>query len=129
MAVGQQAIAESTLKHTLLLDTVAWDLVLDVYGNIALATDPYSLAQDAASAIRLFQGELYYDTLPGVPYWQSILGRRPPLSLIKQAFVEAALRVPGVKEAQCFITEITDRAIHGQVQVTSTTGTLSAAGF
>lgn len=115
---------------TILLDTVTWDPVLDVFGNIAVASDPYSLAQDAASAIRLFQGELYYDTLKGVPYWTSILGKSPPpLSLMKAKFVEAAKTVPGVVAAQCFIASVSDRGVSGQVQVTDTAGRLSVAAF
>ena len=43
---------------TLLLTTDAWDLTVDVSGNIAVADEPLALAQDAASAIRLFAGEL-----------------------------------------------------------------------
>ena len=54
---------------TLLLDQTTWDLTLDANNNIALAAEPYAFAQDAASAIRLFQGELWYDTTRGVPYF------------------------------------------------------------
>jgi hypothetical protein len=42
--------------RTLLLDTVAWDLVLDVNGNIAVADEPYALAQLIGKAM----------TVPGV---------------------------------------------------------------
>lgn len=115
---------------TLLLDIEAWDLVLDVYGNIAVATEPYQLAQDAASAIKLFEGELWYDTVPGVPYWTTILGQSPPpLSLIKSEFVKAALTVPGVVAAQVFVTSVSNRGVGGQVQVTDRNGVITAAGF
>jgi hypothetical protein len=123
------AIAVSLLKHTLLLDTVAWDLVLDVYGNIAVATDPYSLAQDAASAIRLFQGELWYDTSQGVPYFLNILGRTPPLSLLRTRFEDAARTVPGVVSAKCVIAAVQGRMVTGQVQITDTNGRTATAGF
>ena len=63
---------------TLLLDRTAWDLCLDSNGNIALASEPYSLAQDVASAVRLFLGECYYDTTKGIPYWTEVLGMLPP---------------------------------------------------
>lgn len=117
------------MMRTILLDIGAWDLVLDVRGNIAVAGDPYSLAQDAASAIRLFKGELWYNTALGVPYFGRILGRSPSLSDMKAQFVAAALRVPGVVAAQCFLTEITNRGVHGQVQVTDRNGVITAAGF
>ena len=74
----------SSPMNTLLLDTVAWDLVLDSNGNIALAQPPYATAQDVASAIRLFLGELWYDQTQGVPYWQQFLGFNPTTSQIAQ---------------------------------------------
>lgn len=118
------------MAATILLDTVAWDLVLDVNGNIAVAREPYSLAQDAASAIKTFLGEVYFDTTIGIPYLTAILGKSPSLTLLKAQFEAAALTVPDVASAQCFIAAITDRELSGQVQVTSaSTGQVSAANF
>lgn len=115
---------------TLLLDRTLWDLVLDIDGNIAVADAPYALAQDAASAIRTFQGECWYDTGLGVPYWTQILGQSPPpVSLMKAKFEGAALTVPGVARAKCFITSFTDRRIGGQVQVTDNSGQVTTAAF
>lgn len=116
------------MQTSLYLDPVAWDLALDASGNIAVASEPYRLAQDAATAIRTFLGECYYDTTQGVAYWTDILGRAAPIQLIKADLVKAALTVPGVVNAQVFLTSI-DRALQGQVQVTDTAGVLSVAGF
>jgi len=116
--------------QTLLLDTVAWDLVLDASNNIAVASEPYSLAQDAASAIRTFAGECYYDTTLGITYLTQIFGQGPPpISLLKQLFQEAALTVPDVASALVFIASLNARTLTGQVQVTSTGGQTSAAAF
>lgn len=117
------------MADTLLLDTLSWDLLLDSDGNIAVASSPYSLAQDAASAIRLFQGELWYDTTQGVPYFQDFLGKTPPLNLLKAKFVAAAKTVPGVVDAVCFITSIAGRKVSGQVQVADAAGVITAAEF
>lgn len=118
------------MPSTLLLDIAKWDLLLDANGNIAVAAEPYSLAQDAASAIKTFLGEVYYDTTIGVPYMTQILGKNPPLPLLKQQLVMAALTVPGVVSAQVFINALTDRLISGQVQVTNAeTGQVSVAPF
>jgi hypothetical protein len=114
---------------TLLLDRTAWDLCLDTSGNIAMASVPYALAQDAASAIRLFAGELWYDTTQGVPYFGQILGQAPPIAAMKASFVSAALTVPGVVSAVCYISEIKDRVVTGQVQVTDAAGVVTVAGF
>jgi hypothetical protein len=116
--------------NTLLLDGTTWDLVLDSNGNIAVAAQPYALAQDAASAIKTFLGECYFDTTIGVPYLQQIFGKSPPLALIKSALVAAAETVPDVAQAQVFFTGITARALSGQVQVVSaSSGQPSAAAF
>jgi hypothetical protein len=114
---------------TLYLDPGSWDLAVDANRNIAMASGPYSLAQDAASAIRTFLGEVYYDTTQGVPYFTEILGQSPPLPLLKAKFVAAALTVPGVVSAQVFISGISGRNVSGQVQVTDSNGTVSAALF
>lgn len=117
------------MAKTLLLDVVAWDLVLDLNGNIAVASNPYALAQDAASAIRLFLGELWYDTTQGVPYFQGILGQAPNIALMKSQFAKAALTVPGVTAAKVFISGIHGRRVTGQVQITDKTGATTAATF
>ena len=114
---------------TLLLTRDQWDLCLDASGNIAVASNPYALAQDAASAIKLFVGELWYDTTQGVPYFETILGRPPSLAFMKARFVAAALTVPEVASATCYITGIVDRKLSGQVQVTSTSGVVAVTSF
>jgi hypothetical protein len=117
------------MASTLLLDRTVWDLVLDASGNIALASDPYSIAQDVASAIKLFKGELWFDATSGIPYWEQILGQLPPLSVIKSQVEAAALTVPEVASATCLIVSFVDRQITGQVQVTNSSGTTQTVSF
>lgn len=114
---------------TILLDPSKWDLLLDASGNIAAASEPYAIAQDAASAIKLFSGELWYDTSKGVPYWGQILGQTPPLELMKAQLADAALTVPGAVTAQVFIVSFDGRVPVGQVQITDSSGTTTGAGF
>lgn len=116
------------MARTLLLDAAVWDLALDISGNIAVASEPYAQAQDAASSIRTFQGEVYYDVNRGVPYFAQILGQLPPVSLMKAKFEYAAKLVPGVTRARCFLTGFSSRGVSGQVQISTKTG-VSAAGF
>jgi hypothetical protein len=124
--------------RTLLLDRSKWDILIDASGNIAVADDPYAPAQDASSAIKLFKGELYYNTTAGVPYWDraadpqnrgNVLGFAPPLNFMRQLFVAAALTVPVVASAKCFLSAITRRGISGQVQITTDDGQQAAANF
>lgn len=115
---------------TLLLDRSGWDLVIDAAGNIAVAGPPYSLAQDAASAIKTFQGECYWDTTLGVPYLTLIFGKSPTAAQLKSILETAAETVPGVASAQVFLSAASGRTISGQVQVTSeATGEVSTAEF
>ena len=102
---------------TLLLTQGPWDLCIDAAGNIARASPPYALAQDVASALRLFLGELWYDDTKGVPYFQTILGQTPPLSLFQALMVQAALTVPGVVSATCTLSAFDrdTRTVTGQV--------------
>jgi hypothetical protein len=103
--------------QTLLLDRTIWDLVLTSAGDIAAANDPYSVSQDVCSAIRTFQGECWYDTTLGVPY-NLILGQFPPIEYVKAQLVQAALTVPEVTSAKCFLASLVGRLVTGQVQFT-----------
>ncbi len=121
-------------QQTLILDTTAWDLVLDASGNIAVASFPYAAAQDAASEIRTFLGEVYYDTTRGVPYKTTILGQFPSLTYVKAQMVKAALNVPdifalGASAVTCFISAFKGRVFSGQVQVTDSSNTTVAVNF
>jgi hypothetical protein len=101
--------------NTLLLDISAWDLVLDANGNIAMASPPYAIAQDVASAVRTFLGEVWYDTTEGIPYWTQVLGKLPPASLLIELINQTVLTVPGVVSARTIITSFTARAVTGNI--------------
>lgn len=115
--------------NTLLLDTSSWDLIVDGSGNIAMASEPYALAQDVASAIKTFLGEVYYDTTLGVPYFTKILGLTPTVAYFQQQMIDAALTVPGVVSATCVITGFAGRTITGQVNFTDSSGTISTVSL
>lgn len=112
------------MPDTLLLDTVLWDYVTDAAGNWAVATEPYALAQDVSSAIRLFLGELWYDDSQGIPYKQQILGKSPTLAVFQEYMVRAALTVPNVVSAVCVVQsfDFATRHVSGQVQFVDVNG-------
>lgn len=121
---------------TLLLDVSTWDYVVDAAGNWAVADEPYALAQDVSSACRLIRGELWYDTSQGIPYLNlngglggpnnnsNVLGQTPPISLLQEYLVQAALTVPGVVSAVAVIQsfDAASRQVIGQVQFTDSNG-------
>jgi hypothetical protein len=114
---------------TLLLDQTLWDLCLDASGNIAVATPPYSVAQDVASACRTFLGECFYNTSIGIPYFADVLGHTPPLALLKNYLTTAAATVPGCNNPVCYIGSFTNRQVTGQIQFTDSSGTTQTVGF
>ena len=83
-------------NNTLLLDQTVWDLILDADGNITMAKKLYAMAQDVASACRLFEGEQWYNNLLGIPYLDTILGHNLPSSVINEYMKSQALTVDGV---------------------------------
>ena len=107
----------------------AWDLALNSAGNIAMASNPYSLAQDAASSCRTAVGDLRFAPTEGIPYFTQVLGQLPPLNDIRSMYVAAALRVPDVVEARVFFSSFTNRTLSGQLQVTDRAGVITATGF
>ncbi|MDR3533950.1 MAG: hypothetical protein P4L90_25720 [Rhodopila sp.] len=117
------------MTTTLLLDDTLWDLCVDSAGNIAAASDPYRIAQDVATACRLFLGEYWYDTTIGIPYFQQILGYSPPLALIKAKLAAAAAAVPGCNNPIVYLTALVGRQLSGQVQFTDANGQTQTVGF
>lgn len=114
---------------TLLLDQATWDLTKDASGNIAVADRPYAIAQDVASATRVFLGEIWYDTRLGVPYFEQILGKAPPLEFIKAQLAAPGLTVPNVVDVQVFITGFVNRGLSGQLVITDDRGLTAIVGF
>lgn len=116
--------------RSMLLDRSTWDLVVDAHANIAVADDPYSQAQDCASAQRTFAGECWYDTTKGVPYWSDVIGKRLSAAFLRSKLVGAAKTVPGVRAARVFFTGLSaSRELTGQTQITDSTGAQQVVAF
>ena len=117
--------------NTLLLDPVAWDLILDSNFNIAMASNPYSIAQDAASAIRTFQGEVYYNGNLGIPYFDQILGKNQnvAVAILAAQAEQAAETVPEVVSARTTALYYDNRTLSGVVEIIDTTGAANNVSF
>jgi hypothetical protein len=114
---------------TLLLHPSQWDFLVDANGNIAVAAEPYAIAQDVASACRLFLGEMYYDTSQGVPYFENVLGNSPKLALLQSYYQEAALTVPNVAKAKCNALWYNDRHVSGNIEIIDINGQANNVQF
>ena len=84
---------------TIKLDNDNWDLELDASGNMSAVSDNERLAQDVATACRVWRGEALANIAFGVPY-RDIMGKRPALSLISAYLIETALTVTDVVEIE-----------------------------
>lgn len=98
-----------------------WDLVTDAKGDIAVATDEYEIAQNVASACRLWLGEAMYDRTRGIPYKFQVLGSRADMALLDDWFRTEALTVLGVAECEPFLS-IEDRTLTGYLRIKTTNG-------
>lgn len=105
------------MSSTLYLDPEEWDLTVDSNGDIALAKEPYAIAQDVASECRLWLGEARYDTTDGVSYERSILGQRPTPADLTNWYQDQAKKVSGVNDATV-ILQFDNRQLTGQIQLT-----------
>jgi len=117
------------MASTLALELQDWDLCVDTSGNIALATEPYSIAQDVASACRTFLGECWYNTTYGIPYLDQVFGQLPSLSVIKALLVTAAETVPGCGNPIAVITGFQGRQLLGQIQFINSFGQPAVASI
>ena len=118
---------------TLALDTSLWDLDVDARGNIRTVGDatPQSdqtgpgmrLAQDVATRVRAWLGEVYFDTTQGINY-PVYLGGPPNLSLLQSVFNTEALKVPLCASAlsQFTFTAGASRTLGGTLYVSDTAG-------
>ncbi len=106
--------------------------MLDSGGNIAVASAPYAVAQDVASAQLTFLGEVWYNSLIGIPYFADILGQNPPVSLLSAYMVNAALTVPDVVPAPApafTVQSFQGRTVVGQTIFTDRDGNTQTVTF
>ncbi|MBS1057184.1 hypothetical protein [Gluconobacter kondonii] len=115
---------------SLLLDRSTWGLALDANGNLAVCTEPYSVIQDVACAVRTWLGECWYDTSLGLPYDSGIFDGASSIPLLRSQAEQAAMTVPGIAAAQCaLIGPRADRSVGGMIAVTLTTGETQSVQF
>lgn len=112
------------LTKSFQLVTETWDISLDDAGNIAIASNPYAVAQDVACACSTFLGEAWYDTTLGIPYYERILGKWPGTQLINTKMATEAKKLPYVQSAFCTTTVSNgNRTASGVMTVTDTNNT------
>ena len=97
------------------------DMVVDAKGDIAVATDEYEVAQNVASACRLWLGEAMYDRTRGIPYKFKVLGNKADMALLDDWFRTEAMTVLGVAECEPFLN-IENRTLTGYLRIKTNSG-------
>lgn len=102
---------------TLALDE-NWDLGVDEFGNIAVKSDNERLAQDVASSVRVFLGELPFDVNRGVNYNDPDASRDD----LKLQMNGQAVIIDGVEESLVVFDELKDRTLKTTIYLTNENG-------
>jgi hypothetical protein len=133
MELNPEARYHAAMTDTLALDITLWDLDTDSRGNLRTVGDatPQSdqtspgmrLAQDVATRVQAWQGEVYFDTTQGINY-PAYFGGPPNLSLLQSVFNTEALKVPlcATALAQFTFTAGSKRVIGGVLNVSDIAG-------
>lgn len=106
------------MAKTLFLRNDSWDLTLNDYGNIATKESNDELAQDVASSVRVFLGEMPFDVNRGVSY-------NTPDDIrftLKDEIKKQALLINGVEEAVVSFERIEDRKANVVIYITNEKG-------
>lgn len=117
------------------LDPATWDFTVDAYGDWAtvgdatpgLETGPeYRMAQDVATRLMAWRGEVYYDTTQGMPY-DTLLGSAN-VALLQALATQEALKVTPVVacDASLTFTRGKSRTVTGTIYVSDAQGSTGA---
>lgn len=101
-----------------------WDVGLDDLNNIAMVDGNDRLAQDVASSVRVFKGELPFDIDRGVTYDKPDEVR----NTLKNDMNEQALLVEGVSDSITVFNNLTDRLLNVTIYATNEEGETITVG-
>lgn len=92
--------------------------------TIDYTTQPYvdTVKQRLFIMLRTFQGEWFMDLNHGIPYWQSILGKKTTKSAVDLIFQQKILAQNGVKEITEFKSTFVNRQYSLDFKVRVSTG-------
>lgn len=97
------------------LDNLNWDVYVGQTGDIATLEGNDRLAQDVASSVRVFRGELPMDTERGVEYTKPDTNRQE----LNDQMNEQARLVEGVQNSVVVFEELQNRRLKPIIYVTN----------
>lgn len=96
----------------------SWDISLDGGGNLAQVSEKLAVAQDVATAVRLFQGEAVYLSERGVPHYTDNLGVKLSQAMIRSDITDIALTVPNVTAVSIENEQLSGRTYTADIRIT-----------
>lgn len=108
-----------------------WDINLNNNGDLATTSGLYCDAQNVANAIRLFTKDAFLSQDKGVPHFSLELGKRPPLSAVRQAYKKRGMEMDNIANVQCedIGIDIDNRRLTGRLIVTNEEGQQASVGL
>lgn len=98
--------------------TNQWDLTLDEFGNIATKDGNNQIAQDVASSVRVFQGEMLFDIERGIRYNEPDKERET----LSFDLTREAKRIEGVVDALAVMNSLEQRELNATIYVQTDDG-------
>ena len=99
------------------------DLLLDTEGDISFSNGKISvkknIGQKVSILLKTFKGEWFLDDLIGIPYFQTILGKKISKEKIDSLFKTQILSVDGVLKILEFTSELVNRQYQYSVSILS----------
>jgi hypothetical protein len=98
--------------------TNQWDLTLDEFGNIATKEGNNQIAQDVASSVRVFKGEMLFDKERGISYNEPDKERET----LSFDLTREAKRINGVVDALAVMNSLEQRELNTTVYIETDNG-------
>lgn len=80
-----------------------------VNNDLAITNDKQSLAQKIKVALKTIEGEYFYNSSIGVPYFSEILGQNNAIDTIRAIMIDYISKIEGVKELTDFNLSLDSR--------------------
>lgn len=112
------------MSLTLPLKTT-WDIYLNAAGDLFLADQDSSIAQDVASSVKTFEGECWYNNTLGMPYFQAIFGRAPPNSFVVDNIKKQAFTIDDVVSVNVQGIGLKNRNVSGVIVINAPTNPIT----
>lgn len=108
------------------LDTDTWDITLDGNGYMKTSQNPYSIAQDAACAVKVVRGECYFDNTLGLRYYDNLLGQPCSTGTISAALKAEVMKLSTISSAKAtLIPDQSTRVTQVYLELVDTNNTTS----